>query len=283
MKKNALILEGGGIRGIYSAGVLDFFASRNLVFDEIVGVSMGACNGAAYISNQSKRNLRIPMTFVDDTRYLSYTRWLLGGDLFGMDFIFHTIPDELDKFDWEEFKKSKTDLTIVATNCVSGKPAYFSNFGDRGEFLEVLKASCSLPFVAKEVIYKENILMDGGVSDPVPLHFVKSRNIEKIVIILTQPKDYRKSAFKLSKLLSLKYPNYKGLVKAMQERHTNYNNIIEEINFLEEKGDIFVIRPDEKLKTKRVDKNKKRIMHSYLEGVKNASKTFESLQKYLYK
>ncbi len=282
MKKNALILEGGGIRGIYSAGVLDFFASKNLFFDEIIGVSMGACNGGAYISNQSKRNLRIPMTFVNDKRYLSYKRWLLGGDLFGMDFIFDDIPNKLDKFDWESFKKSKTKLTVVATDCISGKPKYFSKFKNKDEFLEILKASCSLPFVAKEVKCQNSILMDGGISDPIPINFAKTLDVEKIVLILTQPKDYAKTAFKLNPLMALKYPNYKGLAEAMKNRHTNYNALTKEVNSLEEKGEIFVIRPYKNLKAKRVDKNKKRIMHSYLEGVKNASETFESLQKYLY-
>ena len=281
MKKSALILEGGGIRGIYSAGVLDFFASKNLFFNEIIGVSMGACNAASYISNQSKRNLRIPMTYINDKRYLSYKRLLFGGDLFGMDFIFHTIPDELDKFDWEYFKKSETKLTIVTTDCITGKPKYFSEFKNKDEFLEILKASCSLPFVAKEVMYHDDILMDGGISDPIPLNFAKSQKIEKIVLILTQPKDYLKSASKLNKIISLKYPNYKGLSTAMKERYINYNNVMNEINLLEEKGEIFIIRPDKKLKAKRVDKNKKRVMHSYLEGVKNASECFRQLENYL--
>ncbi|MFV0481682.1 MAG: patatin family protein [Campylobacteraceae bacterium] len=281
MSKVALILEGGGLRGLYSAGVLDFFASKNLLFDEVVGVSMGACNGASYISNQPRRNFDIPYKMIDDARYLSYKRWFFGGDLFGMDFIFGEIPKSIDYFDFDAFTKSKTKFTAVTTDCVSGKPLYYDSFKNKEEFLQILKASCSLPFISKPVKYESKSLFDGGISDAIPLIFSKKLDVQKYIYILTQPKEYKKSPFRFGWLISLFYPKFKGLKEAMQRRDFDYNKTVEEVNILEENGEIFVIRPKKALSAKRVERDKKKLKDTYDNGFVDAQNCYENLQKYL--
>ncbi|MDR1554909.1 MAG: patatin family protein [Campylobacteraceae bacterium] len=283
MNKSVLVLEGGGMRGLYGAGVLDVFAKNNLIFSDIVGVSMGACNGANYLSNQSERNYRIPYTFINDQRYLSYKRWIKGGELFDMDFVFETISNKLDQYDYETFAKNDSRLHIVTTECVSGNSIYFSKFNSGEEFGKLLRASSSLPFAAKMVKYKDKMLLDGGISDPIPLYYAKTLSAKKIVLILTQPKEYKKSPFKLGFLLNLFYPKFKGLREAITIRHKKYNDSMDEVNTLEDKGEIFVIRPKYTLSASRIERNKTKLKDTYEQGITDAVNCYEELKRFLSK
>ncbi|MDR2789888.1 MAG: patatin family protein [Campylobacteraceae bacterium] len=276
---SALIVEGGGLRGLYGAGVIDFLAEKSISFQTLVGVSMGACNLANFASNQPKRNLSLPSHFIDDSRYLSYKRWLMGGDLFGMDFIFETIPTELDIFDYDAFCARKSRFFIVATDCESGEAVYFDKFDSREDFTQILKASCSLPFAAKSVKYGGKTLLDGGISDPIPLHFAQKQGAEKMVFILTQPKEYKKSAMKFAFLSKFFYED--ALVKTLKSRHERYNETVLEINALEEKGEIFIIRPSSPLKAKRVERDREKLKAAYKQGYSDIQDRFEELTRYL--
>jgi predicted patatin/cPLA2 family phospholipase len=274
-----LVIEGGGLRGLYGAGVVDFFAQKKLSFQTLIGVSMGACNLSNFISKQPWRNFAVPFRFIDDRRYLSYARWLCGGDLFGMKFVFETVPLCIDIFDFETFSMRENRFFIVATECESGEAAYFDKFDTREDFAQILKASCSLPFAAKKVSYGGKTFLDGGISDPIPLHFAQKQGARKIVFILTQPKNYRKSAVKFALFARLFYPA--ALVKTLKNRHENYNKTVLEINELEEKGEIFVIRPSVPLPAARVERDRKKLKATYEQGFLDAQERYEDLMRYL--
>jgi predicted patatin/cPLA2 family phospholipase len=273
------VVEGGGLRGLYGAGVIDFLAEKNISFDMLIGVSMGACNLANLASNQPERNFSLPFRFIDDSRYLSYKRWLTGGDLFGMKFIFEIIPTTLDIFDYDAFCKRKSRFFIVATECESGKAVYFDKFNSREDFTQILKSSCSLPFAAKPVRYGGKTLLDGGISDPIPLHFAQKKGAQKIVFILTQPKEYKKSAMKFTSLLKLFYPS--ALVETLKNRHINYNKTVEEIDALEAKGEIFIIRPSSPLPARRIERNREKLKSTYEQGYMDIQNTYKELMRYL--
>jgi predicted patatin/cPLA2 family phospholipase len=161
-----LVLEGGGMRGLYTTGVLDFFMHKNLYFPYVIGVSMGACNAASYISRQKGRTKRVNINYIDDPRYLSIKNWIKKKGIFGSDFVFDEIPNKIELFDTETFNKAKERFIIVTTDCDSGKPVYFEKSECQDEILDVIKASSSLPFVSPIVKYKGINLLDGGISDP---------------------------------------------------------------------------------------------------------------------
>lgn len=276
---SALIVEGGGLRGLYGAGVIDFLAEKNISFETLIGVSMGACNLVNFASNQPKRNFALPFRFIDDSRYLSYKRWLMGGDLFGMKFIFETIPSKLDVFDYDTFCKRKSRLFIVVTECESGEAVYFDRFDLKEDFMQILKASCSLPLAAKVVHYGGKTFLDGGISDPIPLHFAQKQGAEKMVFILTQPKEYKKSAMRFASLLKLFYPA--ALVKSLENRHERYNETVLEINKLEEDGKIFVIRPLSPLPAGRIERNRGKLKATYERGYLDIQDRYDELMRYM--
>ena len=168
MKEIALILEGGGMRGVYTAGVLDFFLEKKIEFKYCMAVSAGACHGVSYVSKQHKRNYRVGIDYINDKEYLSFKNLIKTGSLFGMQMLFETIPNKLDPFDYEAFKESKTIFNVGVTNCETGLPEYYE-IRDLMENYDTLRASMSLPLVAPIVSYKGKKLLDGGISNPIPV------------------------------------------------------------------------------------------------------------------
>jgi len=280
-EKTALILEGGGLRGVYTSGVLQYLMEKNIYFPYVIGVSMGACNGANYISRQTERNKIVNISFVNDSRYLSYIRLFLKGELFGMDFIFDTIPNKLVSFDYKTFKQNQQKFIIVATDCISGEPIYFDKAEIGDDFMKLLKASSSLPFIAKPVKYNGKILMDGGLSDSVPIHKSLKDGNKKNVLILTQPKGYRKKQSNSSIYAKLRYPKFKGLIKALQTRSQRYNETLDYIDELEKEGKVFIIRPEYSLNLGRAERNKPNLYAAFDKGYKDIERCFKDLSDYL--
>ena len=192
LQNSGLVLEGGGLRGIFTSGVLRYFMDRELYFPYVIGVSMGACNAVNYVARQPERNRIVNTRFLKESRYLSYRRLFLGGDLFGMDFIFDTIPNKLVPFDYDTFLASDTRLVIVATDCETGEALYYEKDDLGRDCLTVLRASSSLPFIARPVPFRGRTLMDGGLADSVPLERCLADGIRKAVLVLTREKGYRK-------------------------------------------------------------------------------------------
>ena len=279
MEKVGLVLEGGGMRGVYTAGILDFFMEKNLYFPYVIGVSMGACNAASYISRQIGRNKAVTINYVNDPRYIGYRNFLKCKSIFGIDFIYNEIPYKLEPFDFDTFSNSKEKLIIVATDCHTGKPIYF-NKDEHKDILTIIRASSSLPFISPIVKYKDMCLLDGGISDSIPINKSIKDGNNKNVIILTRPKGYRKEPFKGKKLLKKVYSGYDGLINSIENRYRMYNATVDYIEKLEREKKAIVIRPKENLKVGRLEKNKEKLEKLYRFGYRDAKKYYDEVIKW---
>lgn len=277
----ALVLEGGGLRGMFSGGVLRRFMDDKLYCDYVIGVSMGACTAANYVSRQPERNRIVNTRFLGDRRYLSYRRLLTGGDLFGMDFIFREIPRRLVPFDFDTFYSSPVRLVTVVTDCHTGRAEYFEK-SDLGEdYLTVLKASSSLPLIARPVEFRGRTFMDGGLADSVPIRKAMEDGKKKRILVLTRPRGYRKSPSRMPGLLLRRYRRFPRMLEALADRHRVYNETMDFIDTLEERGEVFVIRPTGTPAAGRVEKNKDKVYLAYDEGYEAASRLMPALGEYL--
>lgn len=283
LANTGLVLEGGGLRGVYTSGILQYFMEKDLYFPYVIGVSMGACNAANYLSRQPGRNKVVNISYVNDSRYLSYFRLLTRGELFGMDFIFNTIPNCLVPFDYKTFYENKTKCVTTVTDCITGEAVYYEKHELGDDYFKILQASSSLPFISKPVNYKGRILMDGGMSDSVPLRKSIADGNKKNVVILTQPEGYKKQPESLAKFVSLRYSHYKGLCADLNCRHIKYNETLDFIDELNKKGEIFVIRPHKTLEAGRAERNKDILYATYDRGYGDAIKIFDELMLYLSK
>ena len=283
MKKIGIVLEGGGMRGIYTAGVLDFFINKNIYFPYVIGVSAGACHGLNYLSRQKGRDKDIALKFLGDKRYLSFRNLIRTGEIFGFDFIFGELSKKLLPFDYEAFENSKQELAVGVTNCITGQCEYFyKSKTSTDEFLKAVRASSSLPFISKEVIINGKAYMDGGISSSIPLKKSIDDGYEYNIVVLTRNKGYRKKPSKLTRKLSkLKYRNFRGLSKAVGERYKKYNSELEFVENMEKEGKVFVIRPQKHIKVSRVEKDKNKIFQLYKQGYIETAKTYKDLKKWI--
>lgn len=276
-----LILEGGGMRGVYTAGVLRFLMDQHLYLPYVIGVSIGACNAANYVARQPERNRIVNIRYVNDARFISYRRLLFEGELFGMRFIFDTIPHVLAPFDFETFMESSQLCIATATDCETGEAVYYEK-GELGDdFLKLLQAGCSLPLIQKPVRYDGRVLMDGGIADSVPIQKSIDDGNERHVLVLTQPKGYRKKRSGGAGLVRLRYRQYEGLCRAFAIRHIRYNETMEMIDRLEDGGDVFVIRPSQSLPVDRAERNKDKLYAVYDQGYADAHACYADLWSYL--
>ncbi len=280
--RGALVLEGGGLRGFFTSGVLRFFMDKYLYFSYVIGVSMGACNAANYVSRQPERNRIVNTRYLHDSRYLSYLRLLRGGDLFGMDFIFDTIPNQLVPFDFNTFYSSPVTLYTVATDCHTGEAIYMEKSELGSEYLTFLRASSSLPFIAKPVPFRGKLLMDGGLSDSVPIKKALKDGNEKCVVILTREKGYRKKKIgSVPFITKFVYRHLPGVLNALRNRNEKYNETLEYIEELERQGRVFVIRPPLPIHAKRTERNKDTLFLAYDTGYEEAKSRWKELKEYL--
>ncbi|HZG70764.1 MAG TPA: patatin family protein, partial [Chondromyces sp.] len=169
INSTGLVLEGGGMRGLYTAGVLEYFLENDIEFPYVIGVSAGACMAASYLSKQLGRNAKVNIGYANDRKYLSFRNLIKNGELFGMDYLFNKIPNELVPFDYKAFEDNPSEFVIGTTDCKTGEPVYFSRKEYQADVLTPIRASSSLPFMAPIVSFQGFDLLDGGLSDPVPL------------------------------------------------------------------------------------------------------------------
>ena len=255
--KTCLVLEGGALRGIYTAGVLDVFLKEKIEVDTIIGVSMGAIMGTNYVSKQIGRGLRYNLKYCKDKNYMSIRNLIKTGDLVNYKFAYDTLPNELDKFDYNTYKKSKTKLFCTVTNLETGKAEYIE-LKDPKKEMDYLRAGASMPAVSTIVEIGNKKYLDGGVADSIPIDKAIDMHFDKIIVVQTRVKEYRKKKSE-NKLLQRPYKEYPKFQKTISKRNENYNETIEKILKLEKEHKIFVIRPSRKVKIKRVEHNKKRI------------------------
>lgn len=280
MSKLGLVLEGGGMRGVYTMGVLDYFMEHNLYTDGVIGVSAGACHACSYVSKQRGRAWRINERFLNDKRYMSMQSLIKTGDLFGADFIYNVIPNELEVFDYDTFHKSGMKLYAVCTDVESGKAVYAPCM-DMKKDIAYVRASASLPLLSKIVEVNGKKLLDGGVADSIPIQYFQNLGYEKNIIVLTQAKEYRKGKNNLMPIIKRTYRKYPEFVKAMQERHIHYNRTLDEINLMEKEDSVFVIRPSQPVEIGRLEKNMHALRALYEQGYQDAANHYEALLQFI--
>jgi len=282
MYSAGLIFEGGGMRGAYTAGVIDAFIDNKLEFTSCYGVSSGACHCASYLSKQRRRAYRTMTDYIDDKRYFSYWNLLTKGDLLGPEMVFHTIPEQLDPFDYEEYNKYPGKFYCVATNCETGEAEYF-HLKIMEEDVEMMHASSALPILAKKVKIGETYYFDGGITDSIPIKRAIADGNTKNVLILTQDADYRKKYDRSVPVLKMAYPKYPKMVEMVATRHIRYNEALDLVAQEEEAGKAFVIRPKKPVTVSRIKFNKEKIAHLYDDGYNDTMEKLEDLITFLEK
>ncbi|WP_338971950.1 patatin family protein [Fusobacterium nucleatum] len=280
--KVGLVLEGGGMRALFTAGVLDALLDvKELNIDGIVGVSAGALFGANYVSGQKERAIRYNKKYARDKRYMGLYSWITTGNAVNKEFAFYEIPFKLDVFDQEKFKESKIDFHVVMTNIENGQAEYIL-IEDVLEQMEYLRATSALPFASKIIEINGKKYLDGGISDSIPIDYCESLGYDKIILILTRPEDAHKND-KLSFLYKLVYRKYPNLVERLINMGKDYEIVLKKIKDLENKNKIFVIRPPQVLKIGRLEKNEDKIQNVYDIGLNTGKKEIDNLLKYLNK
>ncbi|MDR0683847.1 MAG: patatin family protein [Spirochaetaceae bacterium] len=268
-----LVLEGGGLRGNYTAGVLDAFLDKRILFPYVIGVSAGSGMGCSYVSGQRGRNLEILRRFHGDPRYLSFRNFITTGSLFGMDFVFHKIPNRLIPFDWKSFVDSPARFTAVCTDCETGRAVYFEKTPELAaeDFYTTLEASSSMPYVSPMVVYKGRKYLDGAISDAIPLKKAVSEGFARNVVVLTNPAGYRKKR-EPHPPDGLLYFGRKKLIEALKTRVERYNESLEHAEAEEQAGRVIIIRPGKDLKVSRVEKNREKLERLYALGYQDGAR-----------
>ena len=280
--KVGLVLEGGGMRALFTAGVLDALLDiKELDIDGIVGVSAGALFGVNYVSGQKERAIRYNKKYARDKRYMGFYSWITTGNAVNEEFAFYEIPFKLDVFDQEKFKQSKIDFYVVMTNVESGKPEYVL-IKDVFKQMEYLRSTSALPFASKIIEINGKKYLDGGISDSIPIDYCEGLGYDKIILVLTRPKNTHKED-KLNFLYKLVYRKYPNLVERLINMGKDYEVVLKKIEDLENKNKIFVIRPPKVLKIGRLEKNEDKIQNVYDIGLNTGIKEKENLLKYLNK
>ena len=274
-----LVLEGGAMRGLYTAGVLDVFLDNNIKVDGIIGVSAGVLFGVNYLSKQKGRAIRYNKKFAKDKRYMGMRSFLTTGNIINKDFAYYEIPTKLDIFDEETFEKSDTDFWATVTNIETGEAEYIK-LEKPIDQMEVLRATSAMPLVSKIVEWDNKKYLDGGVSDSIPVEKCKSMGYGKIIVVLTRTIEYRKKKAN-SLLAKVKYKEYPKLIETMENRYKKYNETVEKIIDMENKKEIFVIRPSKDLKIKRIEKDVDKLQAMYDLGVSDCKKQLEDLKEYI--
>lgn len=278
-KRTGLVLEGGGMRGIYTAGVLDVFMEEKIHFDGVIGVSAGAIHGCSFVANQKGRNIRYYKKYCNDKRFMSFWNLLKYGDVVGEEFCYHELPETLDPYDYEAFDASDTEFYVTCSNLETGKAEYIK-INDMKEEIDLLRASASLPYLSKMVEANGRKLLDGGCTDSIPVRAFLEMGFLKSVVVLTRDENYVKKAEnpRLAKIFYHKYPKF---VKVLKERYIRYNKTRASIARLEKAGKIFVIRPSEELNIGRMEHDPEEIQRIYDIGVKDAQAALQDMKQWL--
>ena len=264
--KTGLVLEGGGMRGLFSAGVMDVLMEHGIRFDGIVGVSAGATFGCNYKSHQPGRVLRYNLRFRDEPRYMGLRSLLRTGDLVGAEFSYHTMPKELDVFDRATYGADPTEFHVVSTDAMTGEPVYHRIDTMDDEGLDWLRASASMPLVSRPVRLGDRLLLDGGISDSIPLRYFQGQGFERNVVILTQPKGFYKKRTRLMPLFRLFMRRYPAVVRAMSKRHLMYNGELAYLGEEERRGSTLVICPADALPIGRTEQAERKMRRVYQAG-----------------
>ncbi len=280
MFKAGLVLEGGGLKGVYTAGVLDLFLDKGIEFSSCYGVSAGACCLCSFLSKQKGRAYHVNVDYLDDKNYCSLYSLLKTGDLFGAEMCYHRIPDELYPYDYETYDQYQGVFYSVVTNIESGYAEYIP-IKDMKKDIDAVRASASLPLVSRNVNYHGKLYLDGGISDAIPLRKSMKDGNHKNVVVMTKEIGYRRKPSSMTSLIKLRYKKYPKVYELMKNRHIAYN---ETLDFIEEQvkaGNTFLIQPEKKSDVGRIEKDRVKLKALYEEGYQEAADCYEDLLKFL--
>lgn len=271
----ALVLEGGGLRGVFTCGALDCFMDHGIRFPFTVGVSAGACNGLSYMSGQRGRARKSNIDLMNEHHYVGFRYLLTQKCIMDFKLLFEDFPEKIIPYDYDAYFSNPDRFVMVTTNCLTGKAEYLEEKESSKRVMEIVRASSSLPFVSP-ITYVDGIpMLDGGIVDSIPVEYAMSQGYEKLVVILTRNKGYRKkdSTMPLAKITYKQYPN---LQNALHQRNAAYNKTVELIERLEDEGKILVIRPIKPIEVGRMEKDTDKLRALYQEGYEIAEKLITS-------
>ncbi len=264
-RNTGLVLEGGGMRGTFTSGVLDGFMKNNVYFHYVVAVSAGACNGMSYMSHQIRRARISNIDYLAKYKYIGLRHLVTQGCIFDRKLLYEDFPDKLLPFDYDAYFNNEDEFEMVTTNCLTGRPCYMSEKADRQRLIDIVRASSSLPYVSK-IVWVDGIpMLDGGIVDSIPLMHSIEKGHKTNVLVLTRNKGYR-STEKDHKIPHFIYKNYPRLRVALSHRCAAYNQQLDLIDEMEEKGDIVCIRPEKPMEVGRMEKDVDKLERLYEEG-----------------
>lgn len=277
--KTGMVLEGGAMRGIYTAGVLDVFWEEEIRPEGVIGVSAGAIHGSCFISGQPGRSIRYYKKYSRDKRFFSLYSLMTTGSMVGEQFCYHDIPDRLDPFDFEAFARSPMAFYVACTDLATGRAVYHHCIDLKNE-MDWMRASASMPLVSKIVEINGGKYLDGGIADSIPIRAFRALGYERNIVVLTRPAGYQKKPQNPA-LVKRLYRSYPALVEMMQNRHLVYNHTLVLLEELERRGEIFLLRPSEDLHIGRTEKNPACLTAQYELGQKDARARIKDLKRWL--
>ena len=278
--KKGLVLEGGAMRGLFSAGVIDILMENNLLPDGVIGVSAGAAFGCNIKSKQPGRVIRYNKKLAHDWRYASFRSLLTTGDYFGGEYAYHYMPRHLDYFDVETFNNNPMEFWAVCTNVGTGKAVYKRLMEVDDNCLEYIRASASMPIAARIVTVEGKKLLDGGIADSIPLRFFQEQGYDRNLVVLTQPANYVKEPNKLMPLMRLWLRRHPRIIRALEQRHIMYNDQLEYVRQEEKKSNTLVLRPEAALTIGHLSHNPDDMQATYEHGRKVATKHLEEIKAF---
>lgn len=278
--KTGLVLEGGAMRGMYTAGVLDVLMEKGIQADGVVGVSAGAVFGCNYISRQIGRAIRYNTKYCRDPRYGDFRSLLRSGNIYEEEFCYHELPDKLDPFDWETYKNSPVEFYVVCTDVETGRAVYHRCTGEK-EDLRWMQASASMPFVSRIVETGGRQLLDGGISDSIPVNWFRSIGYEKNLVVLTRPEGFRKKPPRGLPFLQQMIRRYPALSMAVKTRHIRYNQTLDQLQELEKAHLALVLRPSRRIRVSKLERHPERLKALYMLGRKDAERRLEEIRQFL--
>ena len=279
--RTGLVLEGGGMRGLFTTGVIDTFIEEGITVDGMIGVSAGACFGCNYKSRQVGRALRYNILLRKDPKYMGLRCMLKTGEFISADYAYHYVPTYIDYFNREKFRENPMVFTVVCTDVETGMPVYKTLDEVNDYSLDWIRASASLPLVSKPVCLDGYKLLDGGMADAIPLKYWQSQGYEKNIVILTQPREFRKKKSKMIPLFKLLMGNYPRVIEAMSRRHEMYNSELDYLLEQERLGNTLLIFPPEKLKIGRIEQDKDKMIAIRRLGIETAKAMLPEIKAFL--
>lgn len=278
--KTGLVLEGGAMRGMYTAGVLDVLMEKGIQVDGVVGVSAGAVFGCNYISRQIGRAIRYNTKYCRDPRYGDFRSLLRSGNIYEEEFCYHELPDKLDPFDWETYKNSPVEFYVVCTDVETGRAVYHRCTGEK-EDLRWMQASASMPFVSRNVEIGGRQLLDGGISDSIPVDWFRSVGYEKNLVVLTRPEGFRKKPPRGLPFLQQMIRKYPALSLSVKTRHIRYNQTLDQLQELEKAHLALVLRPSGRIRVSKLERHPEKLKALYMLGRRDTEQRLEEIQQFL--